>query len=339
MLCRTEKKALINYCINNLGTFLSPLYMVTNGDKKCRKVPPNYQCVNCDYKTCHLSHWKKHIVSKKHKRLKMVTNGDKKCRKVPKSADFSKSFICFCGKSYKYRQGLSRHKKTCNYGVSSSDEEDEIITNEIIESSNIIKKDDVINILLGERKQNKRVIDLLTQQVELLTETQNSFTIHGNNNNMNSNNTNFNVQLFLNENCKDAISIQDFAKQLKITMNNISLLKDNEPKAITNIITENLKDYTDTQRPFHHHKKKWYVKDINEGWDKEGDVKGEKIIKNIKNGVSRKAPKVFVENNPNFLVDEKQGNAYAETMVVAMKDVAEKDSNKVLKILKDGCSL
>ena len=109
-------------------------------------------------------------------------------------------------------------------------------------------------------------------------------------------------------------------------MKNISLLKDNEPKAITNIITENLKDYTDTQRPFHHHKK-WYVKDINEGWDKEGDAKGEKIIKNVKNGVSRKAPKVFVENNPNF-VDEKQGNAYAETMVVAMKDVGEKDLPK-----------
>ena len=139
--------------------------MVTNGDKKCRKVPQNYQCILCDYTTCHLSHWKKHINTKKHKKREMVTKG---LQKVPKSAEFSNNFACFCGKVYKHRQGLSRHKKTCSFSASSSDEEDEIITNEIIESSNIIKKDDVISILLDEREQNKKVIDLLTQQVELV---------------------------------------------------------------------------------------------------------------------------------------------------------------------------
>ena len=92
---------------------------------------------------------------------------------------------------------------------------------------------------------------------------------------MNSHNTNFNIQLFLNEDCKNATSIQDFAKQLKITMGDLSLLKDNEPRAITSIITKNLKDYTVTDRPVHHHEKKWYIKDQEQGW---GDDDGEKLL-------------------------------------------------------------
>ena len=98
----------------------------------------------------------------------------------------------------------------------------------------------------------------------------------------NNNNNHFNIQLFLTEDCKDALSIQDFAKQLKITMADLSLLKDNEPKAITSIITKNLKDYTVTDRPVHHHEKKWYIKDKEEGW---ADDDGSTLVKHTKTGV------------------------------------------------------
>ena len=93
--------------------------------------------------------------------------------------------------------------------------------------------------------------------------------INGNHNNQVQNN--FNIQLYLNEDCKNAASIQDFAKQLKLTMEDLTLMKENEPKAMVNIITKNLKDYTQYERPIHHHEKKWYIKDKEEGWDHEGD--------------------------------------------------------------------
>jgi len=138
----------------------------------------------------------------------------------------------------------------------------------------------------------------------------------------------------LNEDCKNALSIQDFAKQLKLTMADLSLMNENEPKAITNIIVKNLKDYTEVERPFHHHKKKWYIKDKNEGWDQNGKEDGLKVVKVVKTGVSQKAGPIFVENNPNFLKNQKVGEKYAETVAVAMKEVSERNTNKILKNVK-----
>ena len=65
-----------------------------------------YICKPCDFKCSKMSNYKSHILTAKHK---MMTNDDKK---VPKNA---KSYICDCGKEYKYRQGLSVHKKKCTY--------------------------------------------------------------------------------------------------------------------------------------------------------------------------------------------------------------------------------
>ena len=72
---------------------------------------------------------------------------------------------------------------------------------------------------------------------------------------------------------------------------------------------------------------------------KEGVKKGETIVKNVKDCVSKKVPKIFVDNNPNFLNNEKQGAEYAETIVVAMKDVGDKESKVVLKNLKNDCTI
>jgi hypothetical protein len=304
--------------------------MVTNGNylgNLGQKKAENYYCKCCDYTTCYESKMKRHLNTKKHNDNHMVTNGNylgRKGRKGRKNAN--NKWKCGCGKSYKYKSGLSRHKTTCAFIEEDTEGARCLLIKK--ENNGVVCKDEII-------------MKLLEQNAELMKKLENTTTINGNNNNMNmnSNNTNFNIQLYLNENCKNATSIQDFAKQLKITMRDVSLLKDNEPKAITNIITKNLKDYATAERPFHHHKEKWYIKDDKQGWDNKGDNKGEKIIKNVKNQLSKTASIVFIKNNPNFLKDDKQGTAYAETMVVAMKDVNKKDSKKVLKSLKDECSV
>ena len=117
-------------------------------------------------------------------------------------------------------------------------------------------------------------------------------------------------------------------------MDDLSLMNENEPKAITNIIVKNLKDYTEVERPFHHHKKKWYIKDKNEGWDKKGKDNGEAVVKHTKTAVSQKAGPTFVNNNPDWLTNQRKGEKYAETMAVAMKEVSERNTNKILKNVK-----
>ena len=75
----------------------------------------------------------------------------------------------------------------------------------------------------------------------------------GTNTNSFNTNNNFNINLFLNEQCANALSIQDFAKKLTLTMQDLATLKDYEPKAIQGIIKNNLKSLTITERPMHNH--------------------------------------------------------------------------------------
>ena len=73
--------------------------------KSCQKL----LCKECDYSTCKLSSWKKHIETQKHKRL---TNA---------YVDNSQTYNCECGREYKQRQSLCRHKKVCKFLENSDD--------------------------------------------------------------------------------------------------------------------------------------------------------------------------------------------------------------------------
>ena len=292
-------------------------------DKSCPKVAHKYHCEKCDYSTCKLSSWKKHIETKKHNGLQMIT---KVAEKLPKSC-----YKCECGKKYKYRQGLHKHRFRCPYH---NKEKKECST---LSNTNTI----------GGIDKDKLILKLIAQQGELInaikngglgagqTVGQEGMGIHGNHNNQIQNN--FNIQLYLNEDCKNAASIQDFAKQLKLTMEDLTLMKENEPKAMVNIITKNLKDYTQYERPIHHHEKKWYINDKEEGWDHEGDADGTKLVEHTKRGVSQKAGTVFVDNNPDWQINQKKGESFAETVSVAMKDVSGRNTNKILKNVKITC--
>ena len=291
-------------------------YLGNSGQKKAEK----YYCKCCDYSTSYKSKWKRHIKTKKHNDNQMVTNADYLGNSGQKKAE--NAWICGCGKSYKYKSGLSRHKSTCTY-IEEDEKEQE---NNLAIQENMDMKDvlGLMNDLVeNNRKLSEKILELSSNQGQ---------SIHGDHNNQIQNN--FNIQLFLNEDCKNALSIQDFAKQLKLTMNDLSLMNENEPKAITNIIVKNLKDYTEVERPFHHHKKKWYIKDKNEGWDQEGKDSADIVVKHTKTAVSQKAGPTFVENNPDWLTNQKKGEKYAETVSVAMKEVSERNTNKILKSLK-----
>ena len=244
-------------------------YLGNSGQKKAEK----HYCKCCDYSTCYLSKWNRHLKTKKHNATKMLPNADYLGNSGQKKAE--NAWICGCGKSYKHKQSFYRHKSKCTYIEDDAKEENSITIQE-----NVVMKDvlGMMNdLIVKNTKLTEKVIELSSNQGQ---------SIHGDHNNQIQNN--FNIQLFLNEDCKNALSIQDFAKQLKLTMNDLSLMNENEPKAITNIIVKNLKDYTEVERPFHHHKKKWYIKDKNEGWDQKGKEDGTKVIKAVKTGVSQK---------------------------------------------------
>ena len=305
-------------------------------NKSSQKVATKYHCKNCDYTTCKLSNWKKHIKTKKHMDNKDSSRITKSSQKVAKSSSEPKKWTCACGKSYKYASGYSKHKSKCTF-IHEEETENVIIVHQEKKELHEMTKEELEKTLLIEQilaERHKR-----TQGPEntgngtvgdVAGAVGNSNIVGNNNNNQ------FNIQLFLNEDCKNALSIQDFAKQLTVTMEELSLLKDSEPKGIEEIIKNNLMKYALTERPMHNHEKKWYVKDKNEGWE---DNKGPTIVKSVKTGISQKSGPVFVDNNPDWMQNQKKGEAYAETMAVAMSEPSDRTTNKVLKSIKSDCEI
>ena len=69
------------------------------------KIPKKYVCNFCDYFTSNKKDFDKHLSTLKHKNEQKSTKINKKSPKIPKI------LICECGKDYKERSGLWRHKK------------------------------------------------------------------------------------------------------------------------------------------------------------------------------------------------------------------------------------
>ena len=84
-------------------------------------------------------------------------------------------------------------------------------------------------------------------------------------------NQQFNVNIFLNEECKNAMNIGDFIDQIQLTLEDLAYSQQHGfIKGITNIFVKNLEDLEPTERPIHSvedkTKRQFYVKDEC-GWE------------------------------------------------------------------------
>jgi len=71
--------------------------------EKMRKMPKQFYCEKCDFKCYKRSNFDIHLGTAKHKKQQLTTN------------ETHKQLECICGKKYKERTALYRHKKKCTY--------------------------------------------------------------------------------------------------------------------------------------------------------------------------------------------------------------------------------
>jgi hypothetical protein len=223
------------------------------------QITPNYPkfiCEKCKFITSNKKDYGRHLLTPKHKN---TTNTTDLTTKITHN--------CICGKVYKDRAGLWRHKKSCNKEKEEKEEKENnlmvIMEKEDIDGYNPANNELVIQLL----KENKH---FMTEVMEMVSKT---LTI--NNNTMINNTINnpvFNLNVFLNETCKDAMNLEDFIKSIVITnkdLDDIGLL--GFVKAISNIIAREVGKLDENQRPFHCMDKKreiYYIKQ-NNVWKKE----------------------------------------------------------------------
>ena len=248
--------------------------------KKSQKSLSNYSCLVCKYETLRKNDYNKHILTAKHIR---DTNKQQNIANV-----VNNNFICNCGKEYKYSQGLSKHKKGCDFKPVEEPIQTEmnidfpINTNVIID---IIKENKEIKTILIE--QNKQVIELHKENnilnkennilnkennklINKLVEKESNTTI--NNNNTTNNNQSFNLNFFLNETCKDAMNMKDFIDNIKVTFEELLTIGNTGfVNGVSDIFIKRLKDMEVTKRPIHCtdlKRETIYLKEDNE-WNKD----------------------------------------------------------------------
>ena len=254
--------------------------------KKCLKMREKYVCIDCSFKCSKESNFNKHLLTAKHK---MITNDN---NKMPKNAVV---FTCECGKIYKFASGLSRHKKICDVI-----KKGEPIENQIIETEDI----DYKTMFLKTMEQNNELMNIITSQAEkseeMMVVMKDIIPKIGNNNTTNNTNTNnFNLQVFLNEDCKEAINFSDFIKQIQVSFEDIeNQAESGYVKGISKLFIESLKGLGTHKRPIHCTDKKrktLYIKE-NDEWDKEGS---QDTLKNGIQEITRSTMRTLIKEKEN----------------------------------------
>jgi len=286
--------------------------MIVDDSKKSPKVAKKFYCEFCHYITSKKSDFVKHLSTDKHKKgdngSKMVVNGSKKS---PKVAEYK----CICGKMYKYDSGYYRHKKNCNKNNTND--------NEILALTNL-----VVNVVKQNQELTNKIFDICKNNVG--TNIQNT---------INSNNKTFNLNVFLNEQCKDAMNIMDFVDSLKLQIDDLENVgKLGFVEGISNIIVKNLKALDVHKRPVHCSDSKrevMYVKDEDK-WEKDNDekVKLRKAIKHIAHKNSKLIPEFRAKYPDCGKSDSKYSDQYNKLVIEALGGSGNEDTDNENKIIK-----
>jgi hypothetical protein len=296
---------------------------------------PKFICKICDIKTNNKKDFNRHILTLKHEKMLNLTN----CEQNNPQNKILQIYMCdICNKQYKSRVGLWSHKKKC-----------------VCEKSTIIEDDQIdistldMNLVMQLLKQNDDFKSLMVEQnnkmMETFQETMQEVCKNGINNNSsivnnnNSHNKTFNLNVFLNEQCKDAMNIMEFVDSIKLDLSDAEMVgKLGYVNGISNIIIKHLKALDVHMRPVHCtdlKRETLYVK-YQDIWEKEGDD-NKLIRKAIKHIASKNhnAAETFKEIHPDCMeYNSKHGDHFLRLRIEALGGSGNVDYDSHTKIIK-----
>ena len=279
-----------------------------------------YECKICNYSTNRKYNLNIHYKSKKHKNQ-------------------NKRFFCNCGKSYKYKSGLCKHKKICIV-----EKQMKTIKNEIVElkNENKIMKNNTHEILEVIKQSSANNTDIINE-VKKLKESKNQIITQNITNNQN-NTQNISINVFLNEHCQNAMNLTDFVEKLQITFEDLVYTgQTNYVEGISRILIKNLNKMNKLERPIHCSdvkRKVLYIKN-EEGWEKDKQHdKIKKCIKDVEFKQIQKIPQWTKETNIDIYKDNTEGMKYQKVVFNSMGGMdtikREKNKNSIIKEISKG---
>ena len=299
-----------------------------------QKIPKKFNCKICDYNTSNKKDYNKHLTTLKHMNtINTITNNNL-------SPTVEKEYMCECGKKYKHNQSLYNHKKKCDFKVITNKNEEtncQVVLQNNVDQNMIMKliseNNDIKNLLLIQQQQ------LLEQQKQLGEQHRQLVEIVPKIGNITNNTAhikqNFNINVFLNEQCKNAINMNDFIKQIKLTLEDLDLTKKKGLEiGLSNAIIQTINKMSLFERPLHctdPKRETLYIKD-NDLWEKDSDktrIKG--ALHNL-NKAHFKLIKDWIAENPDFKENDAKQDYFAyllKTCSVSLKTIDDKIIKKI----------
>ena len=292
-------------------------------DKKVREKSVKFSCESCDYNTCRKSQYDRHIATVKHKKMENTA-------KIQQNTALLGPTECECGRIYRHRGSLYNHKKKCNH-------DDKKFGSDLVPNYT-----DLIMKLINENQELRNTVilenkELRNQITELIPKVGN------NNTNVNQK---FNINVFLNEKCKDAVTMEQFMKEIEVTLSNLMVTKNKGiDEGISNIFIENMNKLSLYERPMHctdTKRETVYIKSEGENgklpkWEKdEENEKLKKVIKNVAHTQQKNMTK-WVEQHPNWENNSDLQDEYMKLVRSCTDDI--KDNKVIKKVCSKGFPL
>lgn len=271
----------------------------------------HFSCDECKHITCDLSDFEAHKMEHK-KTPKKTPNYENQNRpSIPKKKN---KYICeFCDRSYKYDTGYYKHVKKC-LGKSMSQNK---LLDLVVETQ---------TQLLESQEQTRE----LCNEIIKLKDTSKII-------NNNTYNQSVNINLFLNEECKNAMNLTDFINKVQMTLTDLAYTTNNGMiKGMTNIVIKNLEDTPPTKRPIH----SIQDKDGSQLYIKEDDTWGcknkkENLEKTI-TSISKKQCgliKEWEKHHPDWNKSEEETSQYMEICRIIMGGTTDMELEKTRDLI------
>jgi len=295
-----------------------------------KKIAHNYECDKCNYKCYTKGDYNKHIKTIKHN----TTNTTK--------IQQQNSYTCGCGKMYNHRASLHNHKKVCKFIEDIESKEYAKTNDNNVELSGGVEidKETLIQMLLKNQDIMENVIsknqEVMEKMMEIMPNIGSNYHITNTNSNNTTNNNQFNIQMFLNDHCKNAMNLTDFIDTLPITAETYDSTIDNGlTKTITNMITNGLSQLDILERPIHctdASRKTLYVKEDNV-WEKDNELI--RILLGIRQIASKQRILInkWKDAHDDWNTNDRMQSRFTSLICNSITDIEneEKETNKIIR--------
>jgi|TARA_B110000967_G_C18807537_1_gene521821 hypothetical protein len=280
-------------------------------------------CENCHFICSKPSEWNRHIMTRKHKNETNETNVYAKKRQEIYECEL-------CENTFNSRTTFWRHKKKC-YIV--QEEEPSIMDSNNLE----IDKELLIKMLLKNQDVIEGVIlknqDVMEKMMEIMPHVGNTTNSHNT-----THNNQFNINMFLNEQCKNAMNLTDFINSLPITNETYdNTIQNGLTKSMTNLLVNGLSQLDILDRPIHctdPARKTMYIKE-NDCWEKDNELL--LLLHGIKNLSLKQRTLInkWQEANHGWNTDENLQSKMTTLIFHSMTNVEEdeKETNKIIRAI------